>query len=636
MATKYRMMAALSLLTIASFLLAACGGGTVVQTQIVERVVTQEVQVEVQAEPFTTPHPILGDIRVRKAIAYCTNRPELIASVYPWVDDPNALLMDTFVPSDHWAHADGVEQYPFDPDQGMALLEEAGWTLGEGADFRTNAAGEELAIKFTTTSAQFRQTWGGVFVENMAACGVNIVPLYAPASWWFGDTTGLARRDFELGAFAWVGEADPGVVTLYACDQIPVPANNWNGQNYMGWCNEAGSTAIKLADNTLDRDDRIAQFAITQQEFAKDMISLPLFNRVEVLASNKDLAGFAPAPGEPYASYNIHEWEIPGRDTIVLGYSQEPASLFTLVEDAFVAQNAAILINGYTVSSLNYDFAANQYVTQLPTLENGGATLATVDVAEGTMVVDVNGDVAALAAGVKVRDADGNEVEFTGGTVPMSQMTLNWELVPGITWSDGEPLKAADLDLASQITCDPDSGATSFFTCEREASITNTDTTSTVVLVPGYTPPLYFTIGNGNCTGPCWFPSHQVLSDGRTLAEAAASEYATLPEIAQSPIGTGPYVLTDWTVGQSMTFEANPHFYLGAPATPTVVIKFVPDTNQIVAQLLTGQVDVLFGETLGAGPEVQTVRDAADRGEVNIFILPSATWEHIDFSLFIR
>jgi len=637
MATKNRMMAAFSLLMIAAFLLAACGGAvTVVETQIVERVVTQEVQVEVQAEPFTTPHPVLGDIRVRKAIAYCTNRPELIASVYPWVDDPNSLLMDTFIPSDHWAHADGVEQYPFDPDKGMALLEEAGWTLGEGADFRTNAAGEELAVKFTTTSAQFRQTWGGVFVENMAACGVNIVPLYAPASWWFGDTTGLARRDFELGAFAWVGEADPGVVTLYACDQIPVPANNWNGQNYMGWCNEAASTGIKLADNTLDRDDRIAQFAITQQEFAKDMISLPLFNRVEVLASNADLAGFAPAPGEPYASYNVHEWEIPGQDTIVLGYSQEPASLFTLVEDAFVAQNAAIMIDGYTISHLNYDFAANMYATQLPTLENGGATLATVDAAEGTMVVDAAGDVVELAAGVMVRDADGNEVEFTGGTVPMAQMTLNWELVPGITWSDGEPLKAADIELATRITCDPASGATSFFQCDREASVTNTDTAITVVLVPGYTPPIYFELGNGNCEGPCWFPSHRVLSDGRTLAEAAASEYATLPEIAQSPIGTGPYVLTDWTVGQSMTFEANPHFYLGAPATPNMVITFVLDTNQIVAQLLTGQVDVLFGETLGAGPEVQTVRDAADRGEVNIYILPSATWEHIDFSLFIR
>jgi ABC-type transport system substrate-binding protein len=65
------------------------------------------------------------------------------------------------------------------------------------------------------------------------------------------------------------------------------------------------------------------------------------------------------------------------------------------------------------------------------------------------------------------------------------------------------------------------------------------------------------------------------------------------------------------------------------------VIKFIADTNQAVAQLLTGQVDVLFAETLGAGAEVQTVREAADEGKVAIYILPSTTWEHVDFQLFL-
>jgi ABC-type transport system substrate-binding protein len=85
-----------------------------------------------------------------------------------------------------------------------------------------------------------------------------------------------------------------------------------------------------------------------------------------------------------------------------------------------------------------------------------------------------------------------------------------------------------------------------------------------------------------------------------------------------------------------MTFEANPHFYLGPAKTPKIVIKFIPDTNQAVAQLLTGAVDVLFGETLGAGAEVQTVKEAADEGKVAIYILPSATWEHVDFQLYLR
>jgi ABC-type transport system substrate-binding protein len=114
--------------------------------------------------------------------------------------------------------------------------------------------------------------------------------------------------------------------------------------------------------------------------------------------------------------------------------------------------------------------------------------------------------------------------------------------------------------------------------------------------------------------------------------EAAEDQAA----FAEMPIGTGPYMITDWVKGQSMTFAANPYFYLGAPATPNIVIQFVADTNQAVAQLLTGEVDVLFSETLGAGEEVLAVREAADRGEVAIYILPSATWEHVDFNLFIR
>ncbi len=208
----------------------------------------------------------------------------------------------------------------------------------EDADFRTNAAGDALALQFTTTTAQFRQTWAAVMEQNLAGCGIQMIRLHAPASWWFGDTTGLARRDFEMGAFAWVGEADPGGETLYACDQIPLPSNGWEGQNYMGWCNQTASDAIHAANNTLDKDERIAQYAIFQQEFAKDIPSLPLFNRVEVLATSLDLTGFEPAAGEPFASYNVHEWEIPGQDTIVMGYTQEPASLFQLVEDAFVAR----------------------------------------------------------------------------------------------------------------------------------------------------------------------------------------------------------------------------------------------------------------------------------------------------------
>jgi ABC-type transport system substrate-binding protein len=218
------------------------------------------------------------------------DRDALIASVYPYVEEPETLLMDSPGP-----RATGCTAAPtptcrmYDQEAGKALLDEAGWTLADGAAVRANANGDSLVLKFTTTNAQFRQTWSAVMIQNLADCGIQIIPTYAPGSWWFGDTTGLARRDFELGAFAWVGQTEPAGRTLYACNQIPLPSNNWEGQNYMGWCNQTASDAVVKATNTLLRDDRIANYDILQKEFAKDVVSIPVFNRAEAEAWSANL-----------------------------------------------------------------------------------------------------------------------------------------------------------------------------------------------------------------------------------------------------------------------------------------------------------------------------------------------------------
>jgi ABC-type transport system substrate-binding protein len=650
-----RSIASLMVLAMVLPILAACGGQTaqepiretvvVVQTSepevVRETVVVQEtVEVEVEGDPaaptvveaYTTPHPILSDLRVRQALAYCSNRPEVIASVYPFLDEEQqqGLLMDTFLPQGHWALAtDGITTYPYDPETGQALLEEAGWTSEEEGQTRVNEAGEPLSINFTTTNAQFRQTWSAVWIQQMAACGVQIVPTYAPASWWFGSSTGLQRRDFELGAFAWVGETDPGGQTLYACSQIPLPSNSWEGQNYMGWCNEEASRAIIGANNTLDREERAAQYAIVQEQFSADMISLPMFNRLEAAAASNRLVNFRPDPTEYYTA-NADEWEVTDGDTVVIGFTQEPAGLWSVIESAAVQRIASLLISAVPATTFSYDYQAKA-LTELPTIENGGAVNEDVEVSEGDLVWNTSGEAVELAPGVEVVTADGETVTFESGTLTMKQLAVTFEYIEGITWEDGEPLKAADFELGAAIDCDPESGAVSFTVCESQADVEVTsDTSYTITYLPGVQWPEYFVQGLSA------YPSHQELSDGRVLADVPASEWSTLPEIVDDPLSSGPYVLESWEKGQSMTFTANPNYYGGEPAVQTIVIKFIADTNQAVAQLLTGEVDVLGQATLGAGSEVQTVLDAAAAGDVQAFTIASPTWEHIDMNLFTK
>jgi ABC-type transport system substrate-binding protein len=595
---------------------------------------------------FTTPHPILSDINVRRAIAYCTDRKELIESVYPFLGDEQKerMLMDTFIPQGHWAHtSEGITQYPFDPQQGQQLLEESGWVASEfEGEPRVNEAGEPLVLDFTTTNADFRQTWATVMERQLLEnCGIQIIRQHIPGSIWFGNASGLQRRDFELGAFAWVGQVDPAGNTLYACNQIPRLENNWEGQNYMGWCNEEAHQAIVAATNVLDREQRKAYYATVQREFTKDMVSLPLFNRFEGAAASTNLLNFEADVSEVSYLINIHEWELQnGGDTVILGFTQEPASLFRLAEDNTVPQMLGDLLEVRAATGKGYDYQPAA-LTDLSTLENGRATLNEVQVSEGDMVMGASGEPVTLTLGVEVMDINNDIVAYEGEPLTLHQMVVNHEIVEGLTWEDGEPVKKADLELAHRINCDPESGAVSYSVCESwESYEVTSDTSITITYLPGAKTPEYMVYTAGVYAGTTFglgaYPSHLVLSDGRNLADVPASEWSSLPEIALDPLSYGPYRLVEWQKGQRMVFEANPYYYLGEPKIKTVIAQFFGETNAAVAQILNGEVDVIGTETLGAGPELETMIEAGENGQVQFFPIASATWEHVDMNLFVR
>ncbi len=585
--------------------------------------------------PYSTPHPILSDVRVRQAIAHCINRLELIESVYPYLspEQQEGLLMDTFLTRDHWAFPPdgaGLTLYPFDPERGDQLLTEAGWTNNGAGVPRTNADGESLSLKFLTTDAQFRQTWAAVMEQQLLEnCGIQIIRTHAPGSFVFGQNTGLSRRDFELAAFAWVGDADPKGRTLYACDQIPSPANNWEGQNYMGWCNERASQAIIAANNAIDRDVRAQQYIIVQEEFTRDMVSLPLFNRLGVAAASTRLENFRPDPTE-YVFANAYEWQLTdGGDTVVVAMTQEPETLFTLVNSQATAVNITYLIGAVAATSYSYDYQPVG-LTRLPSLDNGGAVLNEVEVSAGDMVWDTSGTAVELAPGVEIQTADGKTITYEDGTVTMNQLVVTFEHVEGITWEDGEPRKQADYELGHRISCDKTSGAVTYTVCESQEQVEFlSDTSYRITYLPGALWSLYSVFSLAA------YPSHQVLADGRRLADVPASEWATLEEVAERPLSDGPYRVVSWEKGQRMILEANPYFYLGEVPIKNFIIEFIPNATQAVAQLLTGAVDVIPNQDL-SGTEIETVLQAAEEGQIQAEVIPSPTWEHVDFNLNIR
>lgn len=644
--------------------LSACGpqGTPVVQTVVVQAPpVIQTVIVPGPAAPqataapaatavpkedWTTVHPILGDTKVRQAVAYCTDRDSLIKASFPALPDADRakLRMDTFIVKDSPFYAKdnaNLVQYPFDLKKAGELLDVAGWKKGEKDKFRKNDKGQQLTLRFYTTNAQFRQTWGTVWTRQMEACGVEIQPFYTPVAL----SSNLRNRDFDVIGFAWVGQPEPPGVTLYACDQIPRPPKVTAGQNTMGWCNEKASNAIKAGNNTLSLDERKKQYAIAQEEFTKDMPSLPLFQRAETGGFNKNLKGVKFNTTE-YYTVGSEKWEIPGKDTAVLAFTQEPDTMFGLVTSLAVQRNAGRLL-GYSVTQYDYGFQPVGYAdNKFPTIENGGAKLSEVTVKEGDALVDANGNLVTVKGGKlvdekgaevkpqQVKNAKFEVVDFKADSkIPQLSITVKGK---ADKWSDGQPVKRADAELGYKVTCAKDSGSVSYFTCDRTAKFEAVDdTTQIITYVPGYTPPTYYLAGFGS------YPSHQEIKSegpykGKKLADVATKDFKSLPEIAETPLGTGPFILSKWEKGKSMTFDVNPNYIGDKPKLKRIIIQFFGDTNAAVAALLQGTVDIVGSETLGGGSEAEVVLKAAKEGKIAAESLASATWEHIDFNLNVK
>lgn len=64
--------------------------------------------------------------------------------------------------------------------------------------------------------------------------------------------------------------------------------------------------------------------------------------------------------------------------------------------------------------------------------------------------------------------------------------------------------------------------------------------------------------------------------------------------IASKPVGTGPYALESWTIGDSMIFVKNEYYWdEGKPETDKIIFNVVADDNTRVMQLQSGQVDAI-------------------------------------------
>jgi ABC-type transport system substrate-binding protein len=109
--------------------------------------------------------------------------------------------------------------------------------------------------------------------------------------------------------------------------------------------------------------------------------------------------------------------------------------------------------------------------------------------------------------------------------------------------------------------------------------------------------------------------------------EATADAGTRTSQALENPVGTGPYMVSEWKRGESLTLTANPNYWAGTPMTGMLVMRWSTDPAARLAELQAGIVDgidnvsptdfaAVRGDSLVALME-RPALNAHDRGIVN-------------------
>lgn len=153
--------------------------------------------------------------------------------------------------------------------------------------------------------------------------------------------------------------------------------------------------------------------------------------------------------------------------------------------------------------------------------------------------------------------------------------TYTFHIRDGIQWHDGEPFTADDVKFTIEAIMDPENGSENAPNYEDVQQITVLDdrTVAFKLAEPNVAFLEYMTMAI--------LPAH--LLEGEDMQQS---------DFFRSPVGTGPYKLESWDVGQSIVLVKNEDYFLGAPHIDRVIFKIVADDNAQAIQLESGELDM--------------------------------------------
>ncbi|NEX45368.1 peptide ABC transporter substrate-binding protein [Pseudotabrizicola algicola] len=247
-----------------------------------------------EGERSTTkhPHPILSDIRVRKALSMAIDRGLLVEVGY---GEAGRVTCNLVPAPEAWA-SDNTDCVNQDMEGAKALLDEAGWTVG--ANGIREKDGVPLKLLYQTSVNPVRQDFQALVKSWWNELGVDVELKAVDAGVFFGgdpgspDTFQKFYADVEMYANNFDGTDPEAYLSNYLCDKAPRPETQWQGENVNRFCDPAYDELVRTFAASTDPTERQGIAKKLNDMLTKDSYTIvPLVHRGRLSAHSNSLGG---------------------------------------------------------------------------------------------------------------------------------------------------------------------------------------------------------------------------------------------------------------------------------------------------------------------------------------------------------
>ena len=249
---------------------------------------------------WNNDHPIFSDKRVRKAMTYFTNRRQMVKTILFGLGKVVEGPIYFFRPE----YDKNLPAYPYDPQKGLRLLQEAGWSDSDGDGILDKKiGGQRLPLRFEikiNSGNPVRKSVALVLQEELRKHGIDVSVRELDWTIFLAD---IKAHKFDAVILGWamsVGEPD-----AYQVWHSSQAANK--GSNFISYKNKRVDQILEQYRREFDEKKRIELYQEFQRILSDEQPYTFLFVGKSVDAVQRRFHGVEVLPG----GLRPIEWWVP-------------------------------------------------------------------------------------------------------------------------------------------------------------------------------------------------------------------------------------------------------------------------------------------------------------------------------------